>query len=260
VDLQLVIRVLWRFKLLVVIGLLAAYGLAFYSYYNVELSGGPKITPRESEQWESLTTLFVTSKGFPWGSVSDFRDEEVANPDLPAARSTPSEVDPARMVGLSALYMELATSDVVLKEMLTTGPIDGALQAFPVVPGGNKSLDPVPMFTLSAIGPTPQQAQQLAQRHVKAFLRVLWRRQASAGIPQYQRVVVEIVRQPQPAVLLEGRKLTRPIVIFLAVMIAVFALAFVLENMRPRVRPADGGQKHGEPMVAAPGGRARLTA
>jgi hypothetical protein len=260
VDLQLVIRVLWRFKLLVVIGLLAAYGLAFYSYYNVELSGGPKLTPRESEQWESLTTLFVTSRGFPWGQVSDLGEGEVAGSDLPARRSTPSSVDPARMVGLSALYMELATSDVVLKEMLKTGPIDGALQAFPVVPGGNKSLDPVPMFTLSAIGPTPDQAQKLAQRHVKSFLRVLWRRQTSAGIPQYQRVVVEIVRQPQPAVLLEGRKLTRPIVIFLAVMIAVFAFAFVLENLRPRVRPVGGEQKHADPIATAPGGRARLSA
>ena len=259
-DLQLVIRVLWRFKLLVVIGLLAAYGLAFYSYYNVELSGGPKITPRESEQWESLTTLFVTSKGFPEGSVSDFRDEDVANPEAPAAQLTPSDVDPAKLVALTGLYMELSTSDSVIKELMKTGPIDGMLQSFPVVPGGNKSLDPVPMFTLSAIGPTPAGAQQLAQRHVKAFLRVLWRRQANAGIPPHQRVVVEIVRQPQPAVLLEGRKLTRPIVIFLAVMIAVFALAFVLENLRPRVRPVGGDQKLGDPIAAASGGRARLSA
>jgi hypothetical protein len=260
VDLQLVIRVLWRFKLLVVVGLLAAYALAFYSYYNVTLDGGPKITPRDSEQWESLTTLFVTSKGFPWGSVSDFRDEDVSDPSKPAAESTPSDVDPARLVGLTPLYMELATSDVVLKEMLKEGEIDGALQAFPVIPGGKTSLDPVPMFTLSAVGPTPAAAQGLAQRHVKAFLRVLWRRQASAGIPTNRRVVVEIVRQPQPAVLLQGRKLTRPLVIFLAVMIAVFALAFVLENLRPRVRPVEGARASGDPAAAPAGGRARLSA
>jgi hypothetical protein len=49
-------------------------------------------------------------------------------------------------------------------------------------------------------------------------------------------------------------------VIFLAVMIAVFALAFVLENLRPRVRPAGGAEKLGEPIAAAPSGRARLSA
>lgn len=259
-DLQLVIRVLWRFKLLVVIGLLAAYGLAFYSYYNVVLDGGPRLTPRESEQWESLTTLFVTSRGFPWGSVSDFKSDEVLDPAAEAAQATPSDVDPARLVGLTGLYMELSTSDPVIKELLKTGDIDGALQAFPVVPGGKDSLDPVPMFTLSAIAPTPAQAQNLARRHVKAFLNVLSRRQTSAGIPEHQRVRVEIVRQPQPAVLLAGRKMTRPIVIFMAVMIAVFALAFVLENLRPRVRPVDGGRASGDPQAAAAGGRARLSA
>lgn len=258
-DLQLVIRVLWRFKLLVVIGLLAAYGLAFYSYYNVELSGGPKITPRQSEQWESLTTLFVTSRGFPWGSVSNYNPNEITgDPETRNEFSTPGEVDPSRLVALTGLYMELATSDLVLKEMLKTGDINGALQSFPVVPGGKDSLDPVPMFTLSAISPTPAGAQELAKRHVKAFLNVLSRRQTSARIPEYQRVKVEIVRQPQQATLLEGRKLTRPLVIFLAVMIAVFALAFALENLRPRVRPVDG-TRAGEQGASA-GGRARLTA
>jgi hypothetical protein len=254
VDLQLVIRVLWRFKLLVVIGLLAAYSLAFYSYYNITLDGGPKITPRESEQWESLTTLFVTSQGFPWGKVSDLGSDAAA-PDESAAA-----VDPARLVGLTGLYMELSTSDRVLKEMMKKGPIDGLLQAFPVVPGGKDSLDPVPMFTLSAIAATPAQAQALARRHVRAFLDVLARRQTSAGIPEQQRVRVEIVRQPQEAMLLQGRKMTRPIVIFMAVMIAVFALAFVLENLRPRVRPVDGGRAAGDPQSAAAGGRARLSA
>jgi hypothetical protein len=260
VDLQLVIRVLWRFKLLVVIGLLAAYGLAFYSYYNVKLDGGPKIQPRESEQWESLTTLFVTSQGFIWGSVSDFKADDVADPSKPAAQLTPSDVDPAKLVALTGLYMELSTSDPVIRELMKSGPIDGALQAFPVVPGGKDSLDPIPMFTLSAIGATPESAQNLARRHVKAFLSILSRRQTSAGIPQHERVKVEIVRQPQPAVLLQGRKMTRPIVIFLAVMIAVFALAFVLENLRPRVRPVGDGRASGDPATAAAGGRARLSA
>ena len=38
-------------------------------------------------------------------------------------------------------------------------------------------------------------------------------------------------------VLLEGRSKTVPIVVFLTVMLAVIGLAFILENLRPRVRP-----------------------
>ncbi len=37
--------------------------------------------------------------------------------------------------------------------------------------------------------------------------------------------------------LLEGRSKTVPIVVFLTVMLAVIGLAFILENLRPRVRP-----------------------
>ena len=47
---------------------------------------------------------------------------------------------------------------------------------------------------------------------------------------------VEVVRQPQAPTLLVPRKKTRPVIVFLAVAIATFGLAFILENIRPRVR------------------------
>ena len=45
------------------------------------------------------------------------------------------------------------------------------------------------------------------------------------------------MEEAEGAALVAPRKLTRPIFIFLAVMIAALGLAFVLENLRPRVRP-----------------------
>jgi hypothetical protein len=51
-----------------------------------------------------------------------------------------------------------------------------------------------------------------------------------------KRVRVEVVRQPQVPTLLVPRKKTRPIIVFLTVAIATFGLAFILENLRPRVR------------------------
>ena len=58
--------------------------------------------------------------------------------------------------------------------------------------------------------------------------------QNASNIPQDQRVVVNTLNAPQGATLLEARKKTRPILIFLTGLVAVLGLAFVLENLRPR--------------------------
>ena len=90
------------------------------------------------------------------------------------------------------------------------------------------------MVGLSAVARTPAEAHALATRHVKAFVRFIEERQAASRIPRDQRVVVEIVQNPQRPLLIGPRKKTRSVIVFLAVMIAVIALCFVLENLRPR--------------------------
>jgi hypothetical protein len=46
---------------------------------------------------------------------------------------------------------------------------------------------------------------------------------------------------------MEGIKTTRPMVVFVAVMLAVLGLVFALENMRPRVRVIEGEKAAPEP-------------
>jgi hypothetical protein len=48
--------------------------------------------------------------------------------------------------------------------------------------------------------------------------------------------VVQVLSRPKAPVLFEGRSLTVPIVVFMTAMIATLGLAFVLENLRPRIR------------------------
>jgi hypothetical protein len=234
VDLALFFRVLWRFKVIVLLGLALAFALAFLSYVKVDFANGMKMTYREHEQWESLSTLFVTDPDFTLGSVggSGTTDAEAA-----AAAAQ-------RMLSLTALYMQLATADPVLRLMAKEGPIDGAVQTFPITSTGDGRGDPLPMMTFSALSSTPQRAHALAGRHIESFLTYLRRDQDRRGVSPAERVKVEIVRQPQAPVLLVPRKKTRPIVVFLTVAIATFGLAFVLENMRPRVRaiPGEGRQ------------------
>lgn len=249
-DLQLILRVVWRFKLLVGLGLIIAITLAALSYVRVSLvDGKPSTEYRQAEQWESLSTLFVTSRGFPWGESGAQKADPVTDPNDPAAAQQQDQQpppvaetgpDPAHLVSLAALYVRLATSDPVLEVMKRDGPVDGILQAFPVASGDNGEGQELPMVTLSAIAGSPKEAQELAARHARAFVRYLRGEQAAARIPADERVVLQVVRQPQPPTLLEARKKTRPMVVFVAVMIAVLGLAFALENLRPRVRVIEG--------------------
>jgi hypothetical protein len=270
-DLQLILRVVWRFRVLVGCGVVLAVALATLSFVKVSLVGGkPAMEYRQAEQWESLSTLFVTSRGFPWGESGAQKIEsppastgdEAADPGAQqtAPQVTETGPDPAKLVSLAALYVRLATSDPVLEQMKRDGPISGLLQAFPVASGENGEGQELPMVTLSAIAGTPEEAQKLAARHAQAFVRYLRREQAAAHIPADERVVLEVVRQPQPPTLLEARKKTRPVVVFVAVMIAVLGLAFMLENLRPRVRvvPAQDVPQEA-PLEVAPEG-ARRTA
>lgn len=246
-DLQLLFRVLWRFRVIVGIGLALAFTLAFMSYVKVNPSGDPKLSYRENEQWESLSTLFVTSRGFPWGSIGNPAMAQEAPVEGEEAEDAirPNSLDPVHLTGLAALYVRLATSDPVLKEMRKPPAKEGTLQAFPVQSTDTGRGEPLPMVTLSAIGVSAQQSRALAREHARAFIDYLEREQRRAKIPLDERVVVEVVREPGEATLLQARKKTRPMVVFVAVMIAVMGLAFALENLRPAAPPRSD---HADPL------------
>lgn len=225
--------------MLVLAGFALALCLSFLAMMRVSFAdGSPTFAYRDLEQWDSVSTLFVTSQKFPWGSVLPPQSQPVVPRTSEQQQEEGSTgVDPAHLTSLAGLYARLAVSDQVYRLMLRRGPLPGFVQAEPLAAGKDNSGSPLPMIGLSAVSTSAPAAHALAQRHVNAFVRYLELRQAEAQIPADERVVVEIASQPQMPVLIEPRKKTRPVIVFLAVMIAVIGLAFILENMRPRVRP-----------------------
>jgi hypothetical protein len=236
-DLQVYLRVLYRFRVLVVGGVLLAALLAISSYVSIGPGG---VSYREHQQWEALSTVSIDSNSFILGRAVQpevLRALQQAE-DPQAIENTLEDANPADfadigyLTSLATIYQVLATSDDVLSRIRADGqgPIRGALQTFPVLAGGDA---PVPMITFSAIASTPEEATSLAHRHLKAFKAFVENRQNASDIPTDERVVVNVLKEPVSANLLEGRKKTRPILIFLTGLIAVIGLAFVLENLRP---------------------------
>lgn len=238
-DLRLYGRVLWRFKLLVAVGLLLASTLATLSVVRVS---GDGLKYRQTELWSSSTRLLVTQQGFPWGRL--LAQDPSLDAAAEAARLGIPLADPNRLNNLTILYAELATSDPVRRVMRRQGPIRGKVLATPVVVQEGRYT--LPLIDLIAIATSPRRAIALAQQSAAAFRTYLTEQQRANAVPDTDRVLVQEVMRPRRAEIYRPRSQTMPIVIFLAVMLATAGLAFLLENLRPRDRPGEPARADAE--------------
>jgi hypothetical protein len=228
-DLNHMFRVLWRFRMIVAIGLLLGFLLAFLAMVRVNLTSAPHFSYRNHPTYESSTNVFVTTPGFPFLSLT-------LRPGKHVADSPNGPVDIDNLRNAATFFVQYATGNGVMQELRKSGPIHGKLFALQVSGSDGSSL---PLIGLAADAATPSGALQLAREHLAAFESWMLRNQIANGIPPKQRVILEPVSGPLPAKLLQARKITKPILIFTALLVLTCGLAFVLENMRPRIRPVE---------------------
>jgi hypothetical protein len=216
-DLGLLGRAIWRFKWLVLAGLIVAVGLAFISMVRVTSNG--KLSYRQSETWASYSQVFVTQQGFPWGEL----------------RPT-GTTDSGRFVSLALLYSNFANSDPVKQLMKKMGPpIIGQVESAALLTAPGSS-DALPIISLAGEAATKEQSLELTGRAARALVQYIQGQQVANGTARGDRVVLQIIAQPGRSTLLTGRSKTVPVMVFLAVLILVLAMTLVLENLRPRVR------------------------
>lgn len=251
-DLQLYFRVLWRFRLLVFAGLLLAILLAFLSLAKVSFAGGsPKVTYRKQQEYMGNASIFVTQKGYPWG-----RTIFPVNPG-PNGSYTTNYADSGRFSQLASYYAQLAKSDAVRQLMLRQGPLHGSINA---VAGFDQNTQAnLPFVYVSGTSTTKAWAIALTNRAAQTIRDAIARQQAAAKIPEKQRVVLQIFSAARDASLVTTRKKTLPIVIFLSVFLATIGLAFVLENLRPRLREVEPARELDEPVDKPIAAGTRLT-
>ena len=238
-DLKLYVRVLWRFRVVVAIGLVVAVVLAAFSTLKVGPNG---VEFRQSELWSSTVRLLVTQNGFPEGRL--YAQQPSESDAVPQAGDQAKQlgipvVDPGRFNSLAILYARLATSDPILRLMVKDGgPLHGKLMAVSLRDDNSGIL--LPLIDVTAISDSPMGALSLAGRNAKALNTYLDSEQLANKVPKSDRVVIQTVVAPRQALLFQPRSKTMPMVVFLAVMFATVGLCFLLENIRPRVRQIGG--------------------
>jgi hypothetical protein len=224
--------VIWRFRLIVAAGFVLALALGFLSYASVSFKHGkPTLTYRQFETWKATNTIFMTQGGFPWGrTVLPY----VPNSGPSGGYAVTNYADMGRLASLAVYYAELANSDPVQALLRRRVHVPGAILAAPIV-------DPIyhypePFVTISGLGHNPKDAITLANAGATSLLTYIKHQQEDAGIPVQQRITPQVISAASGALLTAGRRKTAPIVIFLTVLLASIGLAFILENLRPRVQ------------------------
>jgi hypothetical protein len=243
-DLNLYFRVLWRFRILALIGLALATLLAVLTLVKISFSDGLQVSYRGSERWSSTASIFVTQEGFPLGrSIYDEvvpvgsggTTEGSTQATAPDGEYVPRFADPSRFSTYAQLYARLASSDLLERRMLRDGPLNGQVTAETATDPRNPGIF-LPLVDIQGLADTASAARATAARATRALVEYVKQEQVSNEIAPSRRVILRVLNEPGTPVLVVARSKTRPVFVFGAVLIAFAALLFLLENLRPQAR------------------------
>lgn len=235
-NLRLYGRVIWRFKVIMALGLIIGVGGAFMLYEGIG-----------SGAYASKAQVFITQPGFTWGSsgrsggANDNANPASASGSAAIVSPYVPGVDPARLSSLATLYAQLANGSA-LRNMLpaayrnmlnpSAGSPTATLSANPVTASEFASPATLPLVTFWSSAPSPAVATALAAGAATAFQRLVTLQQA--GVAPQSRVVGQVVQNATPGKLTGHKSKSLPIMVFLAGLLGAFGLCLALENLRPR--------------------------
>jgi len=237
--------VLWRFKLVMAVGIGLGLVLAVLAAFHV-----PDMKRRGAEQWQSQSDILVTQQGFPWGRVT-LPEQGITPAAAEALKESGQPVpnqsnknqlpfaDPGRFSQLALLYSTLAYSDQV-RTSLPQNPKREQISATALDATGNGT-NFLPVIRLTTTATSADAAVELNSAAFSAFQDLLKREQSGSKIPNNERVVLTVINRPDHPLLLSGRSKTPSALAFLLCIIGAIAVAHLLESLRPRDRDDDRG-------------------
>jgi hypothetical protein len=108
--------------------------------------------------------------------------------------------------------------------------------AAPVINTASGSAIPTPNLTITGEGPSSGLAISRARAESAAFRSYVEQQQTAAGIPDNQRIFLTVLNRAAKATVVQPRKKTVAMMVFVAILALTIGLALLLENLRPRLR------------------------
>jgi len=212
-DISLFLVVLWRAKWLVFAGAALAAVLAVLAYGQPSFSGGhPTLKPRSTEVWQSEAQLLIGQSAYPY-------------------RQSTGEPD-GSLGSLSPVYANLANGSVMQGEIRARLGTGGTVKATEDVDLAASSF--LPFVNIIATASTSAEASRFAKGAASLFEAFVTREQIAQGVPPARRIRLSVVDSGANPKLIEGHKLSIPVLVFVAILMGTVALVLIKENVRTR--------------------------
>jgi hypothetical protein len=226
-DMSLFFAVLWRSKWVVLGGVVLAAVLAALAYGTPTIANGkPTLKSRSAEVWQSESRILISQSDFPYRQSS-----EASNLAQPLGN-------------LSPIYAGLANGNIVQAEIHSKFGATATVKAMEDIDAAASTF--LPFVNLVATAPTKAQAATLAEGAGRIFIAYVASQQAAAGIPPTRRIELTNVDAASLPTLVEGKKLSVPILVFLAILVGVIAILLIRENLRQNAAGARQGRLRAE--------------
>jgi hypothetical protein len=227
------LRALGRFWWLLVLGLGIAAIAAIAAVYRIDFSSG-SLEKKAQITYTASSRLLITSAEAPFVRTSITRDLAGADGTTQEYTSSP---DIGTLITAANLYPILIESDEVRKlrdEM--AGPLPGSVTTRAIYEVNSPSrfeLSQVPVVEVYGHAGTSEGAVAIAQATVNAFKEFVEQTQDSAGLRRQERVLVEEIQRPDGAIASGGTSASLPLMLFVIIAAAFFALAILLDRLFP---------------------------
>jgi hypothetical protein len=217
--------------------------------YQVQSIAPPKLVKRAKPVFAASTELLVDSPSAPYlrtppakqsapkTSAKTGKAATTPTSTTPQTAIQPAVVDTKSLINAANLFPLFVESDAVVAiRRKLIGDIPGVVQAKALysTTGANRFRpSPIPVLQIFAVAPRAKFAIALTDGTARAFEIWLERRQASAGVPREQRIVVRQLHAPGQATATGGTSYGLPAVASLAVLALFIGLAIVLDQRVP---------------------------
>jgi hypothetical protein len=227
------LRALGRFWWLLVLGVGVAAIAAILAVYRVDLSS-MSLEKKAQLTYTASSRLLITSAEAPYVRTRITEEVTTADGDVQEYSAAP---DIGTLITAANLYPVLIESDAVqeLREE-RAGPLPGAITTRAIYEVNSPSrfeLSQIPVIEVFGHAGSAGDAIAITRATVDAFQAYIEQAQNSADLSRSERVLVQEIQEPAGAAATGGGSLSLPLMLFVVVAAAFFALAILLDRLFP---------------------------
>jgi hypothetical protein len=205
-------RIIRRQHRVVAFGLIITFVAVFLALVRVTADG---LFWRSSPVYGAHSKLLVTQESFPWGRAAP-----------PSSQQPPT----AELENRAGVLAELARSDKV-RRIIRTGGEPLSAQAYGVAQLMSSSGHALPLIEVLGQSASERGAVAIANAVAAALQQYIRAEQNRSRVPASERVELRVVTRAERAEVVQGLKLTTPVLLFLLGSVVTLVFAFARDNL-----------------------------